>query len=114
MKTSCKSQKSWIETNMKELNLVILVKSELQHQGNWKLIALFGIPSMWGSRNDIIQQKYFRRKFVFSDPWQAGKLDGEEDCYQKAQKTIQITTLIFTLLNRFIHFLQIFKKLFLR
>ena len=40
---------------MKELSLVLLEKSELQHRGNSKLIALFGVRSSWGSQNDMFQ-----------------------------------------------------------
>ena len=43
-----------------------LEKGDLQHQGKSILISLFGIPSMWGSQNDMVQPKYFRSEFVFS------------------------------------------------
>ena len=53
--------------------LVFLEKSLLRHERNSLKIELFGIPSMWRSQNDILQQKYFRSNFVFSDPGKLGE-----------------------------------------
>ena len=52
---------------MKKLRLVFLGKSELLHQGNSTLIAFFGTPSLWRSKNDKFQKNYFRSKTVFFD-----------------------------------------------
>ena len=53
---------------MNELRLVVFENMELQHQGNSILIALFGIPSMWGSQNDKFRKNFFRSKGMFFDP----------------------------------------------
>ena len=52
---------------MKEMSLVFLKKSELQHRGDSMLITFFSIPSMWGSQKDMFQWKHLRNIFVFSD-----------------------------------------------
>ena len=38
---------------MKDLSLVFLEKFQLQLRANSKLIALFGIPSIWESLKDM-------------------------------------------------------------
>ena len=51
-----------------ELSAVLLERSELQCKGIPKLIAFFGIPSIWGSQKDLFQWKYFRSSIAFFDP----------------------------------------------
>ena len=52
---------------MKELRLVFVEKNELHRRGNSILIALLGIPSVWGSQNDKLQYRYFRSKIAIFD-----------------------------------------------
>ena len=52
---------------MKDMNSVFSEKNELQHRSSI-LIALLGIPSLWGSQDDIFQKKYFRSIIAFLDP----------------------------------------------
>ena len=44
---------------MKELKIEFLEKLEFQSRGNSFLIALFGILSLWGSEDDVVQQDRF-------------------------------------------------------
>ena len=50
---------------MKEWILVVLEKIDMQFQGNSRIIALFGIHSIWGSQSDMFQLKYFRSNVAF-------------------------------------------------
>ena len=68
---------------MRELNLVVLEKSELQHRRKSKLIALFGISSVWGSQNEMYQQKCFPSNLVFLEP---GETKALEKLIAKKQK----------------------------
>ena len=45
----------WLKPKWKKMSFVFLKKSELQRRGNSILIALLGIPSIWGSQNDIFE-----------------------------------------------------------
>ena len=69
---SCTSKRVSIAIFMKEINFVFSENIELQHQGKSILIALFGIPSMWGSQTDMYQQNFLRTNFVFFEPGKAG------------------------------------------
>ena len=53
---------------MMEWSCVPLDKCALRVRGISIIIALFGIPSIWGSQNDMLQQRYFRSNISFSDP----------------------------------------------
>ena len=52
---------------MKKLSLVFLEKGELQLRRNSVLIAVFGIPSIWGSQNDMFHKKCSRSNIALSD-----------------------------------------------
>ena len=52
---------------MKKSSPVLLEKKELQPRGNCFLIALLGNPSIWGSQNDMFQNKEFRSNIAISD-----------------------------------------------
>ena len=52
---SFRGRTNHIETWMKEFGLVFLERNELQHRGNSKLIALFGISSTSGWQNEMFQ-----------------------------------------------------------
>ena len=56
-----------IEAQMNELSRVFLEKSEFQHRRISLLFTLLGIPSIWGSQNDVFQLKYLRSKIEFFD-----------------------------------------------
>ena len=49
----------------KDLKLLFLENSELQNQCQSRLIALFGIPSMCGLKDNTTQQELFPIKVVF-------------------------------------------------
>ena len=42
-------------------------KEEMRHKGKSKLMALFGVCSVWSSQNNIFRRKFFS-KSVFPDP----------------------------------------------
>ena len=65
---ACTIKRPSVETKVKELKFAFVVKGELQHHGNSVLIALFGIPSMWGSERHV-QAEIFSNKRLF-DPRQ--------------------------------------------
>ena len=44
---------------MKELGFVFMEKSELQLEGNSRIIALFGIASIWGHRMTCSSKSIF-------------------------------------------------------
>ena len=48
----------------KNWSMCFFEKKEMQCKGNSVLIALFGIPSIWGSQNDMFQLKYFWNIFL--------------------------------------------------
>ena len=50
---------------MTEVNPLASEKSELQHRGTSKLIALFDIPSIWRSQNDVFQSNNLELSFIF-------------------------------------------------
>ena len=57
---------------MKELNLVFLEKSDLQHQRKSLVTAVFGIPSIWEPQKNMFQQNYLRSEFVLTNAGEAG------------------------------------------
>ena len=49
------SKKILMEANLKVRIVVFLDKSEVQHGGILLLVALLGVPSIWGSQNGMFQ-----------------------------------------------------------
>ena len=80
-------------------------KTELQHQGKSKLFALFGIPSRWGSQNDMLQQKIFEVENVFPDLEQTTTA---KKTATKKLKIIQLITFIVTISERLLNFISTF------
>ena len=56
-----------IETYMKELDPVYN-ESDLEYQETSIFFEFFRNPAMWESRNDTLQQKFFRYRFVLRHP----------------------------------------------
>ena len=62
------SKKLELKTYMKELKFEFLEKSELQHHRDMLIIAIFGYPWMWASKNYLLQPFLFWSNFVYFDP----------------------------------------------
>ena len=76
-----------LRPKMKELSNLFLKKSELQLRGNSILIAFFSFPPIWGSQNDMFQQKYFRSNIAFFDTGEIRVV--KKNVYQKSAKNFE-------------------------
>ena len=74
---------------MMELSCVSLDKYELRVGGLSIIIALFGIPSIWGSQNNM--QEYFRSDISFFDPGKTKVV--KTNLYPKIEKKVQKFTI---------------------
>ena len=85
--------------------LRIFAKTELGLQGNSKLIAFIGIPSMWESQNDVCGRNIFEEILVFFGPEET-KVTKKNLCRKTERKLINYIHEQFS--NSFINFFASF------
>ena len=79
--SSSSSKKLSTETLMKELNYVVLERSEFEHPIKSLFIDVFGMQRSW---NEVFRQKVFRTYFVISGSWETRM--ARRGRYQKHKK----------------------------